>query len=296
MQDVNNRGLTTLPPSASVDDVVAILMRDGGVIVEDMISSETLGQFFADIDPYLERTPFGEDGFAGSRTQRLGALFAKSLSMADFIQQPHFMGAAEKILGDDFDFVMGGEQSTAKTTIQVNSTQIIQISPGEGLQLLHRDDLIHHNRHPGFGETLVQVLYAGSDFTAENGATRVVPGSHLWADGREPTLEETVPAVMKKGSGLIYIGSVFHGGGQNTTTDELRTAIYMSFTKGYLRQEENQYLVVPLDTVRKYSEKVQDLIGYKLCPPYCGFVEMQEPSIVLHQEDYSVGKAQNILV
>ncbi len=264
---LNNRPLTTLPNTASTAEVISVLKRDGGVIVEDMLSEETLGRFMADLQPYLDRTPYGADGFTGSLTRRCSALFAKSMATADLITQRHLLAAAEDILGEEYSFNHTDEVITSRTTIQVNATQVIQIWPGQGAQQLHRDDGLHHRHHPG-PDSLVQVLYAGTDFTEENGATRVVPGSHLWDDQRRPLLEETVPAVMKRGSGLIYVGSVYHGGGANRTKDMPRSALHVSLTRGYLRQEENQYLVVPKEIVRRYDTRVQQLLGYQMCPPF----------------------------
>lgn len=285
--------LVTLPGSASVDEACAIIKRDGGVIIEDMLSSTLVDNFMSDIQPFLSRTPFGDDGFTGNRTRRTGGLMAKSLYSGDLLTQKHLLGAAEKLLPTPFTFRMGEKEQHLMPSVQLSVTQAIQIWPGQKAQALHRDDAIHHRVHPG-PDCQVQVLYAGSDFTVDNGATLVVPGSHRWDDERKPLDSEAVPAVMKKGSGLLYYGSLYHAGGANTTKDDVRTALTFSFILGYLRQEENQFLVVPRDIVKKHSPKVQALLGYKVCPPFCGFVEMQEPSIVLDQDDFTVGAAKSL--
>jgi ectoine hydroxylase-related dioxygenase (phytanoyl-CoA dioxygenase family) len=94
---------------------------------------------------------------------------------------------------------------------------------------------------------------------------------------------------------LIYLGSTYHGGGCNQTKDEMRTAIILSLARGYLRQEENQYLVVPLETVRRYPPRVQQLLGYALSPPFCGWIEMCDPSVALTERDISVLGARDLL-
>jgi ectoine hydroxylase-related dioxygenase (phytanoyl-CoA dioxygenase family) len=259
-----------------------------------MLTGETLDAFLADVNPYLERTPFGDEGFVGSRTQRCSALMAKSLHSGDMLTQAQFLGAAEKLLPRPYDFVLGSKAATIFPTVQLSVTQLVQLWPGQGAQPLHRDDGLHHRRHPG-PESQLQVLYAATDFTEANGATLVVPKSHLWDDDRRPTMEEAVPAIMKRGSGLIYFGSLYHGGGINRTLDEKRTAIIFSVTIGYLRQEENQYLVVPIEIVRKYPKRVQELLGYAISPPFCGSVEMQSPSIVLDSADFSTAAAGNLI-
>jgi ectoine hydroxylase-related dioxygenase (phytanoyl-CoA dioxygenase family) len=286
-------GITTLPESAGVDDVVECLERDGAVIIENMLSNSTLDAFWADIGPQLHATGFGEDGFAGTRTRRCSGLMGKSVHTADMLTQKHFLGAAEKMIPQPYTWVNGETSMELMPTMQLNFTQAIQIWPGQAAQVVHRDDALHHRRHPG-PDSSIQILYAGTRFTKENGATLVIPGSHKWDDDRRPKMEETVQAVMNKGSGLVYLGSTYHGGGPNTTADETRTAIGLALTLGYLRQEENQYLVVPLEMVKKYPKKVQDLLGYAACPPFCGWVEMQEPRVVLERDDWVNAGAKNI--
>ncbi|MGB8417025.1 phytanoyl-CoA dioxygenase family protein [Paraburkholderia sp.] len=286
-------GLITLPGTASVDDVVEVIERDGGVIVAGMLSDDTLARFWEDVGPHLERTPYGEDGFAGNRTRRCSALMAKSLVSAELLTQHQFLGASEKILLKHPLNLAGMGIEGVFPTLQLSVTQAIQIWPNQGAQPLHRDDGIHHRMHPG-PDSQVQVLYAATDFTAENGATLVVPGSHKWDNDRVPTMEEAVPAVMKKGSGLIYLGATYHAGGMNTTESDTRTAVAFSIALGFLRQEENQYLVVPRETVKKYPPKVRQLLGYDVCPPFCGWVEMQSPAITLKDADYSVAAAANL--
>jgi hypothetical protein len=286
--------IVTLPSSATIDQVVEVLRRDGGVIIADMLNQGVLDRFNADLKPFLGRVPYGEAGFTGARTRRCAALFAKSMATADLLMQPQFLGACGQILADDFSYPHTTGIATVRTTLQVSVTQAIQIWPGQGAQPLHRDDYLHHRHHPG-PDSQVQVLYAATDFTAQNGATLVVPGSHLWDDARVPRLDEAVPAVMSRGSGLIYLGSTYHGGGQNCTENDLRTAVIISLARGYLRQEENQYLVVPLDTVRRYPPRIQQLLGYALSPPFCGWIEMCDPSVALTESDISILGARDLL-
>lgn len=286
--------LVTLPSATAINEIVITLQRDGGVIIAGLADTKLLNRFNADLAPYLQRVPFGEKSFTGEKTRRCAALFAKSTATADLLMQPQFLGACEQVLADDFNYPSIRGPVTVKTTLQVSVTQAIQIWPGQGAQPLHRDDYLHHRQHPG-PDSQVQILYAGTDFTSENGATLVVPGSHLWDDSRLPTLDEAVPAVMKKGSALIYLGSTYHGGGINRTQDETRTAIILSLCRGYLRQEENQYLAVPLDIVKRYPPRVQQLLGYALSPPFCGWIEMCDPSVVLTEVDISVLGARDLL-
>jgi ectoine hydroxylase-related dioxygenase (phytanoyl-CoA dioxygenase family) len=123
-------------------------------------------------------------------------------------------------------------------------------------------------------------MIAASEFTARNGATRVIPGSHRWDDERGPREDEAVPAEMRAGSALLWLGSTYHGAGANRS-DGPRTGLSYALDLGNLRQEENQYLSIPLDVVRGYPEDVQRLLGYEPCPPMCGLYELDDPMLLL---------------
>ena len=273
-------GLTTLPNSATVDDVLEVLERDGGVIVADVIPNDVMDAIWSELAPYLEATPGGEGDFVGFQTRRTSSLLAKSPTCAELVIEPHLLGAAEALLCDTTTVWVGDDQVDSKGTIQISAGQAIYIGPGQKAQPLHRDDMIHHRQHPG-PESQVQTLYAGTPYHYANGATMVIPGSHKWDDDRKPDPSEAVPAEMTRGSGLIHLGSVFHGGGANTTSDEHRLAISLSLCRAYLRQEENQYVAVPRERVLQYPEQVQRLLGYDLSVPYCGWYEMQDPHTLL---------------
>jgi ectoine hydroxylase-related dioxygenase (phytanoyl-CoA dioxygenase family) len=166
-------------------------------------------------------------------------------------------------------------------TIQISTTQVIQIHTGQGKQPLHRDDALHLRRHPG-PTSRVQLMLAMSEFTAANGGTLVIPGSHHWDDERPPETDLAIPTEMRPGSGLIWLGGVYHGGGRNDA-DQPRTGMTIALDLGNLRQEENQYLAVPVERVREYPEEVRRLLGYDRCPPGVGWYEMEDPYTILEQ-------------
>ena len=118
-------------------------------------------------------------------------------------------------------------------------------------------------KHLSHLEPQFNTIWALTDFTAENGATQVVPGSTKWPDDQTIQPEQITQAEMKAGSVLIYSGSVFHGGGANTSDGD-RIGINITYALGWLRQEENQYLDVPPDEAAKLPQKVRDVIGYKM--------------------------------
>jgi ectoine hydroxylase-related dioxygenase (phytanoyl-CoA dioxygenase family) len=125
-------------------------------------------------------------------------------------------------------------------------------------------------------------MWALDDFTEENGATRVIPGSHRWADKLRPSGEQTVPAEMAKGSVLFYVGSLYHGGGANRTAVP-RRGINVGYTLSWLRQEENQYLACPPDVARTLPVELAKLIGYRRGAYALGYVgDLQDPMEILH--------------
>lgn len=290
---MSKKGLAKLPITATIDDVLECFERDGGCIVENMLQQSTLDGLWADLRGELEATPNGEGYFVGNQTRRVSGLFNRSKHMQELITQPHFYGAAERLLCKPYTYWLNDKQYESIPALQVSLTQAIMIMPGQGLQPLHRDDIAHHRRHPG-PDSQVQVLYALSEYSEANGATRVIPGSHKWDDDRAPTYEESVPAEMKPGDGLIYLGSTYHGGGQNTTVDRPRTAIATTLVLGYLRQEENGYIAVPRDRVREYPEQIQRLLGWSTNPPFCGWIEMRDPHYLVASDVLNT-KAEDIL-
>jgi ectoine hydroxylase-related dioxygenase (phytanoyl-CoA dioxygenase family) len=275
-------GLTTLEPTATVEDVVAVIDRDGGVIIRDFLDAETTAGLEADLRPVLDSGGFGEEDFMGKRTRRLGGLFKRTKHGAAIVRQPLFRGAAEHYLCRPVTGWTGEQRLEVVPRIQVGATQVIDICPGEGAQLLHRDDIVWLWRHPaGYQVPRVQVMFAATDFTAENGGTLVVPGSHKWSDERAPKLEEAVSTVMTAGSALIWIGSTYHGGGENRS-DSSRTGITITLDLAYLRQEENAYLTYPPEIAATLDADIRSLLGYQASEPFLGYIEvngiMKDPS------------------
>ncbi|MCW3818297.1 phytanoyl-CoA dioxygenase family protein [Micromonospora sp. DR5-3] len=274
--------LTHVTPATSLDDVVEILERDGAVIVEDFVDAETLAGLRADLGPGLEAAAYSESGYDGQKTKRLSSLFHRSpRHMTSVVTQPQYLGAARRLLQQPTHMWIGKVRMEVTPSIQISFTQAIRIDPGQGRQPLHRDDAMHLWRHPG-PPCRLQLMLAMTDFTAANGATLVIPGSHHWDDERAPAYAETVPAVMPAGSALLWPGGVYHGGGANTT-DSSRMSLSVALDLGNLRQEENQYLAVPRETVQTLPEEVQRLLGWDRCPPGLGQVEAQDPHLLLER-------------
>jgi ectoine hydroxylase-related dioxygenase (phytanoyl-CoA dioxygenase family) len=260
-------------PDAGASDVADALRADGAAIIDRVIDGELVRRVLDETAPYLEATATGSDGFSGRRTRRTGSLVARSPAARELVAHPAVLGVCDEVLGPN------------ATSYQLHLTQIIDIGPGEPAQMLHRDQWAWDTfPFPDGFEVEISTIWAMQDFTDENGATRVVPGSHRWADDRRPTPDDTVPAEMEAGSVLVYTGSVFHGGGANRS-DRTRTAVNIDYCLGWLRQEENQYLSCPPEVARDLPLPLARLIGYRRAAFALGyFGDTQDPIEAVHPD------------
>jgi ectoine hydroxylase-related dioxygenase (phytanoyl-CoA dioxygenase family) len=267
--------LTTLDATCSTEEAIAVVERDGGVIIRDFFDADVLKELRSDIDAAMANTPWGQDDFSGHRTKRLYGIFQHTQHAATAVRHPHYAGIAQHFLEVPKPVYVGEDLIELAPNYQVGVSSIIDIHPGEGAQPLHRDDTVWQWRHPeGYRQARVQIMVAVTDFTAENGGTMVVPGSHQWDDDRGPRVDEAVPTVMSAGSALIWVGGTFHGGGTNTS-DSNRIGLTLGLDLGYLRQEENAYLTYSTEVMKSFDEDIQQLLGWSVCPPGTGFVDYQ---------------------
>ena len=242
--------LQTIPATASTDEILGVLSRDGAVILSDVLKLADIEQFRAELDPYMQATEVGRDGFTGNKTTRTGALVARSAKARDMVMNQKIVKCAETFLAPFCE------------RVQLHLTQIIRLKPGQGKQEIHRDRWAWGKRLQNL-EPQFNTIWAMTDFTEENGATQVVPGSLEWPDDRKAKPEEICQAVMSAGSVLLYTGGVFHGGGENRSTAD-RVGVNLTYTLGWLRQEENQYLSCPPEIAREFSAEMQDMLGYTM--------------------------------
>jgi ectoine hydroxylase-related dioxygenase (phytanoyl-CoA dioxygenase family) len=231
---------------ADVSTIIEALHRDGAIIVENIMSPDLLARVYAELHPFISSGAAGRDAFSGYNTRRIGALMARSPACQDLALNALVNAACAEFLAPHCD------------GYQLHFTQAVSIGPGETGQILHRDRSVWGPRRL---ETQFSTIWAACDFTAANGATRVVPGSHLWEAGREATPDQIVQAEMPAGSVLLYTGSVLHGGGANRSNSN-RTGVLLHYTLSWLRQEENQYLSCPPDVAKDFGPELRALIGY----------------------------------
>ena len=232
-----------------IERILEILDEDAGLIIDNFLSNQNLESIKNDLKPYLNVTRNGQDEFTGFETKRVGALMARSKTCQDLALDPFINQMADSFLGPHCE------------SYQLHFTSAIQIGPGESSQILHRDRGVWGGYIPRKIETQFSTVWAINDFTKENGATQVVPGSHKWHKDREPLPEEIAYAEMKAGSVFIYTGSVLHGGGTNVT-EQPRLGVFLHYAPSWLRQEENQYLSCPPEVAKGFSPELRSLIGY----------------------------------
>ena len=216
--------LQKLAADAPIERIVAALWRDGGVVIERAVSKACADECIAEMAPYVEEVGFG-DGFLGRQTKRVGAVVARSPASWHMVMHPVLMRVCEAVLGrqmlnmseEDLEAVMHSQARPARVPWQCHLHQIIQIGAGNRAQPIHQDAGAFLMDFKGQVDLEISTMWALDDFSVENGATRVVPGSHRWDKAQKPRKDapNADQAVMPAGSVLIYLGRTFHSGGQN---------------------------------------------------------------------------------
>jgi Phytanoyl-CoA dioxygenase (PhyH) len=266
-----------LPADADADAVTAALARDGGVIVDGLAPTELLDRIAEELEPHLAATPTGPDDFSGFNTRRCGGLIGRVPSSRELVMHPLSLAAAGGLLAH-------------ATNFQLHLTQAIAIGPGEPAQPIHRDQwAFDFFPFPDGYEVQCNTIWALTDFTEANGATRVVPGSHRAADGQRYTEADSSPAEMARGSVLFYTGAVYHGGGANHS-DDPRVGLNITYNLAWLRQEENQYLSVPHDVAATLPEDLLRLMGYARGAYALGYIDdLRDPIEAVRPDLGSIG-------
>lgn len=238
--------------------------RDGYTIVRDVFDAERAESLVARLDQLEEElglTPAG-NSFEGRRTVRVYNLLVHGALFEAIPVDPTVLAIVEGVLDRG---------------CLISSLSSIAIGPGESAQPIHSDDQVIPLPRPHV-PTVCNTMWALTDFTEANGATRVVPGSHTWADAPEyGTHYDSIPAEMPRGSVLVWHGSLWHGGGANTT-GERRYGIAMNYCAGWIRQQENQQLGIPLETVAGFPARLVELCGFGTYNHLIGHIDKQTPA------------------
>jgi ectoine hydroxylase-related dioxygenase (phytanoyl-CoA dioxygenase family) len=245
--------------------VATMVEADGYAIVTDVLDANQCQALVDEVDR-VERDfeiAFGNNEFEGFQTRRIFNLIARGPKFRDLVINETVLESVEAILGDGF---------------LLSGTTSMHIGPGETPQLLHADDgmITLPRPHPA---TMVTTLWALTEFTKDNGATRFIPGSH-----KRPSIvpspeeeSEALCAEMPAGSLLIFHASLWHGGGSNSTADFERYGLSIQFVAGWCRQQQNLMLGTPPELVASYPRRLQELIGYSMYKNVMGHVDRQHP-------------------
>jgi ectoine hydroxylase-related dioxygenase (phytanoyl-CoA dioxygenase family) len=257
-----------LPSTATVAAVSEALAADGCVVIDDLVEPAVLDEVEAELAPFMAETPYGDD-FSGHHTRRTGGLVARAPASRQLVMHPTVVGAVGSVLGH-------------ATTFQLHLTQVISIEPGQDAQYVHRDQwAFDFFSFPAGYEVTCNTIWAMTDFTEENGGTRLIPGSHRYDDKLRFTESDTEAAEMRKGSVLLYTGALYHGGGPNRS-DAPRNGVNITYCVGWLRQEENQYLSVPAEVARDLPDDLLRMMGYAPGAYALGYVDdLRDPIAVL---------------
>ena len=245
-------------------DILRGLEDQGYAVVPGLLPPEEVAAIEAGLATLAARTPTGRNDFEGFRTRRVYNLVGKSRLFDPLIAHPLALSLLDALLAPGY---------------QLSSAVAIQIGPGEKAQVLHHDDALAPVPRPR-PPLMLSAMWAIDDFDERNGGTRIVPGSHRWGTERPDPATATVAAEMARGSLLVYLGTLWHGGGANRT-DRPRLGVNVLYSRGWLRQLENQYLAVPREVAAALPKSMQRLIGYDVHPPFIGYVDGRHPARVL---------------
>ena len=256
----------TASSGASIDAAVveadlAALRRDGYVILPDLLTPADLGEIRDAVATLLDRQ--GRNGFEGRMTQRVYSVLNKTRACDRIADHPRVLALLDRLLMPNYLLSM---------------LQVINILPGEQAQLLHTDDGFYPLPRPrdALGAA---TIWAIDDFTADNGATDIIGGSHLWGQ-RTPEETEREPVVMKAGSCVFFLSTLWHGGGANRSAAP-RLAVTAQYCEPWLRPQEAFTLSTTRDTVRAVSEDIRRMLGYSIHPPFIGQVDGMHPKRLL---------------
>jgi ectoine hydroxylase-related dioxygenase (phytanoyl-CoA dioxygenase family) len=269
--------LQTVGANTPAGQVAGALTDDGAVIFRDLLPPDVVRAINAEVQPFVEQAdpdmrhlnPGVQ--FFHAQTRHVSGLAGKSRTFATEVMiHPLLMELCDIILGP----------SCAR--YQLNLAHLLERLPGATQQFWHQDELVWNLVPEPKPELQLASVIALVDFTADNGATRVFPGSHQWEPGRYPTDHEAVVAEMPAGSAILYLGSTFHGGGPHSGT-EPRRGVHLSYTLGWLRTEENNYLAVPPEVACGLPRECQEVLGYAVHDAiergggYLGMLDMRDP-------------------
>ncbi|KAK2134401.1 hypothetical protein NOF04DRAFT_1352640 [Fusarium oxysporum II5] len=302
--------IATIDASEPLDKILDAIARDGGVIVSNFLEPELLNDSMRAIEPFFSggkmydpksaQKDLGDDFFPEGSQRAYGLLAKMPEQIIKIIRLDVWQGVMARFLNGEFVGFNGANKTTRKSGYILSSTAAIRLVPGAERQALHRDDVnygtgsLHDPKNPLF-TPMVGCLIAGSRATYKNGATAVIPGSHLWGPDRAPKVEGCTYAEMEPGSALFTLGTTYHGGGTNqcqrTDSDAVRTLFAIFGQRDFYRQDQQEILSTPIETARSFPDDILRLTGYYKAVGGVGFIgDHQDPAEFLHVDTNGVGK------
>jgi ectoine hydroxylase-related dioxygenase (phytanoyl-CoA dioxygenase family) len=259
-----------------MNDAEALLAfrRDGYVILEGLLAGDEVAELAAALAPYEARCPTGRNNFEGEQTQRVYSLAGKGDVFMRLAEQPRVVALLDALLLPNW---------------LLSNLQSIRLHPGETAQPWHTDDAFYLIPRPR-DRLAVSTIWAIEDFTADNGATELVPGSQAWRDER-PGDAPAIQAVMPAGSVVIFDGALWHRGRENRSSGT-RLAISPQYCQPWLRPQESQLLIAPPAIAAGYSPRGRAMLGYSIHPPFLGQVDGMHP-LRLVAPDYREHKTRD---
>jgi ectoine hydroxylase-related dioxygenase (phytanoyl-CoA dioxygenase family) len=285
--------MSSAPSSEQTARDVAELNAAGWVVLRDLLAPSLLAEMVAALEPHLQRKLLGRNDFEGYQTSRVYSLVALDRVFSDLVEHPRILAICDALLQPNY---------------LLTASQAIQIRPGETQQPWHSDDLFYDIPRPRAAVS-ISTIWAIDAFTTENGATQVMRGSHLWGDDEmeasldgvdfattpdperiplrkeqpDPRWRELVTDVtMPAGSVVVFLGTLIHRGGENRSSRP-RLALSNQYCQPWARQQENYTSSVPRDVAARMSQRVQELLGYSIHPPFMGHVRGLHPRRLLEQ-------------
>ncbi|KAE8454313.1 hypothetical protein EG329_005238 [Mollisiaceae sp. DMI_Dod_QoI] len=296
MGSIEKPTLQRIPVDAPIEVFIETIKKDGGCICTNYVSPEDIATANAEVKPFLDADKPWQGKLFPPETRRCNRLLWRSPTCREkFFMHPLYQALGEYFLAETYPTWYDQKLHHYTSHPLLSAALGIDVRPGAVGQRLHRDDKMYHTWHTdatstgwtqgrdnGFG-----VFVPGIKFSIENGATRMIPGSHLWGDdrGADPNDPNVCYAEMDVGEAAFMLASTFHGGSTNNSKDQNRMLYAMFMCKGTLRTEFATLIEYPPEVVKPWSKEIQARLGYKISSPNCGMVDMKDPGFLL-KDDY----------
>jgi len=261
------------------DEIEGLLRRfeeDGFVILPRALDEAGVAEIVAALEPHERARPMGRNDFEGERTQRVYSLAGKGDAFMRLAEHPRVVALLDRLLLPNW---------------LLSTLQSIRLHPGETAQPWHTDDAFYLVPRPR-ARLAVSTIWAIEAFTADNGATRVIPGSHRWAhEHPDERAHDEVAVTMPAGSVVVFDGALWHRGGDNHSR-ATRLAVSPQYCQPWLRPQESQLLVMPPEKAARCTPRGRAMLGYSIHPPFIGQVEGMSPVRLVDPDYHSANRAE----